>query len=335
MSSKQPGGRPARPRRGKQPVGRSGSAQPGAKKPGRFRPERGKAPQKHAARKEAARKEAAQRGEAGQHRNAQRERYQKRQQDRQAGTGPAVDVHVPDGVRLQKVLAQAGLGSRRACEQLIRDGHVTVEGQLISELGVRIDPTRQAVHVDGLRVVLDEHMVYLAVNKPEGVVSSMADPEGRPDLAEIVANYTERIFHVGRLDVESEGLILMTNDGELANRLTHPSYGVTKTYQVQVRGPVARDLGRRLKEGFELDDGPAHVDTFKLIDSIPGYALTEVTIHEGRNRIVRRLFDAAGYPVLRLVRTQFGPIRLGDQRQGTARNLTRVEVGQLMKAVEL
>ncbi|HET9657175.1 MAG TPA: pseudouridine synthase [Kineosporiaceae bacterium] len=246
-----------------------------------------------------------------------------------------MDVHDPDGVRLQKVLAQAGLGSRRACEELIAAGRVEVDGQRVTELGVRIDPKRNVVHVDGLRIQLDADLVYLALNKPRGVVSTMHDPEGRPCLGDYVANREARLFHVGRLDAETEGLILLTNDGELANRLAHPSYGVLKTYLAEIEGQVPRDLGKRLRAGVELEDGPAKVDSFRVVDAQPGKALVEVVLHEGRKHIVRRMLEAAGHPVLGLVRTQIGTLRLGDLRQGRTRNLNRVELGELMSLVDL
>ena len=249
-----------------------------------------------------------------------------------AAAEPAVDVHDPDGVRLQKVLAQAGVGSRRACEAMIEAGRVQVDGQVVRELGVRVDPQRQVVHVDGVRVQLDESLVYLALNKPAGVISTMHDPEGRPDLGGIAGPHQERLFHVGRLDTATEGLILLTNDGELANRLTHPSHEVAKTYLAEVPGPLPRDVGRRLRAGVELEDGPARVDSFRLVDSRPGHALVEVVLHEGRNHIVRRLFEAVGFPVIQLVRTQIGPIRLGDLRPGRTRVITGPELGALLAA---
>ena len=246
-----------------------------------------------------------------------------------------VDVHDPDGVRLQKVMAEAGVGSRRACEVMIADGRVQVDGQVVRELGVRIDPSRHTVHVDGMRLQLDTSRVYLAFNKPAGVVSTMKDESGRPSLADFVGERKERLFHVGRLDSDTEGLILLTNDGELAHRLQHPSYGVLKTYLAEIDGPVARDVGRRLREGVELDDGPVRVDSFKVVDSQPGKALVEVVLHEGRKHIVRRALDAVGYPVHRLVRTQVGPVRLGDLRQGRWRVLTSSETSQLFDAAGL
>lgn len=271
------------------------------------------------------------------HRSKRPTRRQRSQAQRtaQQNTSAANAVHQPDGVRLQKVLADAGLGSRRACEQLIADARVEVDGQIVTELGTRIDPETQTVHVDSMRIVTAPDRVYLAFNKPAGVVSTMDDPEGRPSLAEYLRDRPERLFHVGRLDAETEGLLLITNDGELSNRLTHPSYEIPKTYLAQVRGPVAKDVGARLREGIELDDGIARVDSFKLIDSTPGRALVELVLHEGRNRIVRRLLDAVGNPVDRLVRTHFGPIALAEQRQGKVRDLRSDEIGELMQAVGL
>ena len=248
---------------------------------------------------------------------------------------PQVDVHDPEGVRLQKLLAAAGVGSRRACENLITAGRVEVEGQVVTELGVRIDPDRQTVHVDGVRVQLDESRVYLAFNKPVGVVSTMSDDLGRVSLADYVGNRPERLFHVGRLDADTEGLLLLTNDGELAHRLQHPAYGVLKTYVAQIPGPVPRELGRRLREGVELEDGPVKVDSFKVVDSQPGRALVEVVLHEGRKHVVRRMLDEVGHPVLTLVRTQVGPIRLGGLKSGRTRKLSSDEVGKLYSAAGL
>lgn len=245
------------------------------------------------------------------------------------------DVHVPDGVRLQKVLATAGLGSRRACENLISAGRVEVDGVLVTELGVRIDPDKNVVHVDGLRIQLDQSLLTLALNKPLGVVSTMHDPDGRPTLAEYVADRPERLFHIGRLDADSEGLILLTNDGELANRLAHPKYEIPKTYLVHVEGRVPATLGAKLTQGIELEDGVAKVDKFRIVDSTPQATLVEVELHEGRNRIIRRMFAEAGYPVNQLVRTKIGPVRLGDLRPGRVRVLGQTELGTLMAAVDL
>ena len=244
---------------------------------------------------------------------------------------PKVDVHDPDGVRLQKLLASAGVGSRRACEQMITEGRVEVDGHVVSELGVRIN-SEQVVHVDGVRVTLDESRVYLAFNKPLNVVTSMNDDLGRIDIGDYFGDRKERLFHVGRLDSDTEGLLLLTNDGDLAHRLQHPKYGVLKTYLAQIRGPVPRDLGKRLREGIELEDGPVKVDSFRVVDHQPGKAIVEVVLHEGRKHIVRRMLAEAGFPVLSLVRTQIGPIRLGDTKPGKFRRLTKGEVGDLHTA---
>jgi 23S rRNA pseudouridine2605 synthase len=233
-------------------------------------------------------------------------------------------------VRLQKVLADAGIGSRRACEVMISQGRVSVDGHVVTELGVRVDPTRAVVRVDGMRLQLDTSRVYLALNKPRGVVSTMEDPQGRPCIGDIVGQRKERLFHVGRLDTDTEGLLLLTNDGELAHRLQHPSYGVLKTYLAEVPGPVPRDLGRRLRAGVELDDGLVTVDSFKLVDSSPGRALVELVLHEGRKHVVRRLLAEVGHPVRQLVRTKVGPVQLNDLVPGRTRALTREELGALM-----
>lgn len=266
-------------------------------------------------------------------RPSRRERAARQQPN--AGTGEVSDVHREDGVRLQKVLADAGLGSRRACESLISEGRVEVDGVVVRELGTRVDPESQAVHVDTLRITTQADRVYLALNKPAKVVTSMSDPEGRKTIADYLRDRPERLFYVGRLDYDTEGLLLLTNDGDLSNRLTHPSYEVPKTYLAQVRGPVPKDAGARLRDGIELEDGIAHADSFRLIDSTPGHALVELVLHSGRNRIVRRMLEAVGTPVERLVRTHFGPIALAEQRPGKLRTLRPHEVGELMKAVRL
>lgn len=246
-----------------------------------------------------------------------------------------VDVHHPEGVRLQKLLAAAGVGSRRVCEGLIAQGRVQVDGQIVTELGVRIDPKTQVVHVDGDRVSLDADRVYLAFNKPKGVVTTMNDELGRISVADYLGNREDRLYHVGRLDADTEGLLLLTNDGDLAHRLQHPAYGVLKTYLAQVPGPVPRDLGRRLREGVELEDGPVSVDSFKVVDSQPGRAIVEIVLHEGRKRVVRRLLEATGHPVISLVRTEVGPIRLADLKSGRTRNLNKAEVAALYRAAGL
>lgn len=239
-------------------------------------------------------------------------------------------------IRLQKVLAAAGVGSRRACEVLIAEGRVEVDGRTVREQGVRVDPASAVIKVDGLRVATGQAgLVYLAMNKPRGVVSTLNDPEGRPCIGDYVRGRKERLFHVGRLDVDTEGLILLTNDGELAHRLAHPSYGVLKTYLAEVQGPVARDVGRRLKAGVDLDDGPVAMDSFRLVGHSASRVMIEVQLHEGRKHVVRRALEEVGHPVDRLVRTHFGPVALADLRPGNVRALSEVEVGRLYADVGL
>ena len=236
---------------------------------------------------------------------------------------PGADADSPTaGVRLQKVLAAAGLGSRRHCETLIGEGRVEVDGEVVRRFGARVDTARQ-------------DLVYLALNKPPGVLSTMSDPRGRPTIADFIGDRQERLFHVGRLDYDTEGLLLLTNDGELAHRLAHPKYGVLKTYLADVAGPLARDLGRRLRAGITLDDGMAVVDRYRVVEQAGSRALVEITLHEGRKHIVRRLLAEAGHPVRRLVRTSVGPVRLGSLRPGSARSLTTAETGELYWAVGL
>ncbi|WP_370341664.1 pseudouridine synthase [Catenulispora sp. MAP5-51] len=239
-----------------------------------------------------------------------------------------------EGVRLQKVLAQAGVGSRRVSEDLIAAGRVEVNGEIVRHQGMRVDPETAVIRVDGMRISTAEGIVHFAFNKPVGVISAMDDPD-RPNLGDYVRGRNERLFHVGRLDVDTEGLILLTNDGELAHRLAHPSYEIRKVYRAQVYGTVPKDLGRRLREGVDLEDGLARVDHFRLLDSVGRNALVEITIHEGRNRIVRRIMDAVGLPVRGLVRTKFGPISLGDQKPERMRPLNKEEVGAIYKSVGL
>ncbi|MFV0427317.1 MAG: pseudouridine synthase [Beutenbergiaceae bacterium] len=246
-----------------------------------------------------------------------------------------MSVHDPGGIRLQKVLATAGYGSRRACEAIISAGRVSVNGERVRELGVRVDPRSAVIHVDGLRLQLEPGVVTLALHKPAGVYSTMADEQGRPDLSQYVADHVERLFHVGRLDAQTEGLLLLTNDGELAHRLTHPSYEVAKTYVANVEGHVAKGLGRRLAQGIELDDGPVSVDKFTVLEATPGASLVEITLHEGRNHIVRRLLEQVGHPVTRLLRTRLGPVRLGRLKPGRTRVIEGTELGRLMSAVSL
>ncbi|MFJ1796028.1 pseudouridine synthase [Kitasatospora griseola] len=247
--------------------------------------------------------------------------------------GPGKQVG-EEGERLQKVLARAGMGSRRACEELIAQGRVEVNGKLVVEQGLRVDPMKDEIKVDGLTVATQSYL-FFALNKPAGVVSTMEDPEGRQCLGDYVTNRETRLFHVGRLDTETEGIILLTNHGELAHRLTHPKYGVTKTYLAAIQGPIPRDLGKQLAKGVELEDGWARADSFKVISNVGKNYLVEVTLHEGRKHIVRRLLAEVGFPVEKLVRTAFGPISLGDQKSGWLRRLTNPEVGALMNEVGL
>ncbi|MFG1611595.1 pseudouridine synthase [Nonomuraea wenchangensis] len=244
-------------------------------------------------------------------------------------------TEVPDGVRLQKVLAQAGVASRRACEEMIGEGRVTVNGQVVRRFGAKVDPAKQVIHVDGKRIPTAPDLVYYALNKPIGVVSTMEDPQGRPCLADYVQELAPRLFHVGRLDTETEGLLLLTNDGELANRLTHPSYGVQKKYWAKVPGPIPRDLGRRLKQGIELEDGLARADSFAIVQEHAQQALVEIVLHEGRKHVVRRMLEEAGHRVIDLARIEFGPVKLGRTKPGTIRALSLKEVGELYAAVKL
>jgi 23S rRNA pseudouridine2605 synthase len=252
-------------------------------------------------------------------------------QGQQGQHGPG-DEH-PEGIRLQRVLAAAGVASRRAAEELIAEGRVEVDGEVVRVQGRRVDPQTAVIRVDGQRVATRADLVHLVLNKPVGVVSTMSDPHGRPCLGDYVAGRRERLFHVGRLDADTEGLILLTNDGELAHRLAHPSYEVAKTYVAEVPGPIPRDLGARLRAGVELEDGPVAVDGFKVVASAPGKAMVEVVLHEGRKHVVRRMLAEVGHPVLRLSRTRLGPVALGELRPGRTRVLTRQELGALYAAV--
>ncbi|PRX46204.1 23S rRNA pseudouridine2605 synthase [Prauserella shujinwangii] len=244
-----------------------------------------------------------------------------------------------EGVRLQKVLARAGVASRRAAEDLIAQGRVSVDGEVVRELGRRVDPDTAILHVDGMRVVLREDVVHLALNKPKGVHSTMSDEAGRPCVGDYVrqlkSSASTGLFHVGRLDADTEGLLLLTNDGELAHRLMHPSFGVLKTYLAEVDGTVSRGLGKQLRAGIELEDGPVRVDAFRVKDTRPGRTLVEVVLHEGRKHIVRRLLAEVGHPVRKLVRTAVDDVRLGTMKPGALRPLTRAEVGALYRAVGL
>jgi 23S rRNA pseudouridine2605 synthase len=239
-----------------------------------------------------------------------------------------------ESVRLQKVLAAAGVGSRRACEALIAEGRVRVDGAVVQEMGTRVDPATAVIHVDGNRINVRSDLVYLALNKPRGVLTTMSDDRGRPTVGDLVGDRPERLFHVGRLDADTEGLLLLTNDGNLAHRLMHPTFGVAKTYLATVPGPVSRETARRLLTGVELDDGPAKADAFRVVQTHGDRAIVELTLHEGRNRIVRRMLAAVGHPVERLVRTSVGAVRLGGQRAGTLRELTAAELAGLYRELD-
>lgn len=232
----------------------------------------------------------------------------------------------PPRERLQKALARAGLGSRRACEDLIADERVTVNGAVAS-LGDRVDPEADEVAVDGVVVGVRPGLVHYLLNKPAGVVTTADDPQGRPTVIELVPA-DPRVHPVGRLDLDTEGLLILTNEGELTHRLTHPSFGVDKEYLAEVEGAPSRGALRRLREGVELDDGltaPARV-------SLLGDHLLRITIHEGRNRQVRRMCDAIGHPVVRLVRTRIGPLTDRTLAPGEWRDLTGEEVHELRLA---
>lgn len=253
------------------------------------------------------------------------------------------DDHQPitnsgDGIRLQKVLAQAGVASRRMAEELIDMGRVEVNDKVVMVQGMRVDPDTDVIRVDGVRVRTNDELVYFILNKPLGVQSTMHDELGRPCIGDIVGEKLDagqRLFHVGRLDAATEGLLLLTNDGELANRLMHPKYEVSKTYMATVLGEADRKLIRLLKEGFELDDGVVRADSAQIIDVFQGKSLIRIELHEGRKHIVRRMLKAAGYPVQRLVRTKIHTVQLGEQTPGAIRALNDSELRSLYKVVEL
>ncbi|MDP4015324.1 MAG: pseudouridine synthase [Candidatus Nanopelagicales bacterium] len=238
------------------------------------------------------------------------------------------------GERLQKVLARAGLGSRRKCEALISQGRVFVNGQVVAVQGFRVPPGTTDVRVDGKPIPTSDNVIVLALNKPKGILSTMADDGGRPCVGDLVADREERLFHVGRLDADTTGLLLLTNDGELAHRLQHPSHGVSKTYRATVRGPVPASVRRSLTRGVELEDGPAVADSFQIVAQHGQQSIVEIRLHEGRNRIVRRMMAAVGHPVIELVRVSVGPVTLGGLRPGAFRKLTAAQVASLYAAAD-
>ncbi|HEU5487099.1 MAG TPA: pseudouridine synthase [Microlunatus sp.] len=245
-----------------------------------------------------------------------------------------------DLVRLQKVLAAAGLASRRAAEIMISEGRVEVNGRLVTEQGMRIDPDRDVVRVDGSRIPPPRRHLYLVLNKPRGYVSTMDDPEGRRNLSDLLAEsrlrvaHKERLFHVGRLDTDTEGLLLLTNDGELAHKLAHPSFRVAKIYLAEVEGVVSPATVKRLKQGVRLEDGWVNPDAVKIVSTAAERSMVRLVLSEGRNRIVRRTMEAVGHPVRRLSRTAIGPVRLGNLPLGQIRELTREELGALLDLVD-
>ena len=244
-------------------------------------------------------------------------------------------------IRLQKLLAQSGVASRRKCEELMLGGLVEVDGEVVTRLGTKVDPATAVIRVDGQRLPPISPHVYLVLNKPRGVVSTMSDPEGRRTLGDLVADRPERLFHVGRLDTDTTGLLLLTNDGDFAQRMAHPSYEVDKTYVAEVDGVVSKETVQALLAGVELDDGPVEVSRARVLQHSPkgskaeDRTIVEVVLHEGRNRIVRRLFDHLGHPVRKLTRTKVGPVELQQLPAGAMRDLTRDELGALLDHAKL
>ncbi len=238
-------------------------------------------------------------------------------------------------VRLQKLLAQSGVASRRKCEELMLEGHVEVDGEVVTRLGTKVDPSTAVIRVDGKRLPPASAHMYVVLNKPRGVVSTMSDPEGRRTLSDFVADRPERLFHVGRLDTDTDGLILLTNHGDFAHRMAHPSYEMDKTYVAEVSGVVSKATARRLLDGVTLEDGPVTVNAFRVVSTHKERSIVELVIHEGRNRIVRRLLDEVGHPVKRLTRTAIGPVTMSGLKTGEVRELTREELGTLLDAAGL
>ena len=238
-------------------------------------------------------------------------------------------------IRLQKLLAQSGVASRRKCEELMLAGLVEVDGEVVTRLGTKVDPTTAVIRVDGRRLPPVSAHVYLVLNKPRGVVSTMSDPEGRRTLSDFVGDRPERLFHVGRLDTDTEGLILLTNDGDFAQRVAHPSYELDKTYVAEVDGVLAKAVVARLREGVTLDDRPVEVSSARIVSTAKDRSILELVIHEGRNHIVRRLLDEVGHPVRRLTRTAIGPVLLRGLGTGELRELTLDELGVLLDAAKL
>lgn len=239
-------------------------------------------------------------------------------------------------IRLNKIIADAGVASRRGADQLILDGRVSVDGYVVIELGSKFDPQINKIQVDGESLNLKKSNTYIAFNKPDGVISTMSDPEGRENLGDYFKDRKDRLFHVGRLDKDSEGLILLTNDGELAHRATHPSYGLEKRYLVEIEGEYSKATSDQLIQGVRLEDGLARALKVIIIRSISkNHHWVEITIHEGRYHIIRRLIEALGMRVLRLIRIDFGPINLGDMKVGRHRVLNESEVINLFNLLKI
>ena len=239
-------------------------------------------------------------------------------------------------VRLHKLLARSGVASRRKCEELMLEGEVTVDGEVVTRLGTKVDPLTAVIRVSGQRLPPVSPHVYLVLYKPTGVVSTMSDPHGRPTISDLVADRPERLFHVGRLDTDTAGLLLLTNDGEFAQRMAHPSYEVDKTYVAEVDGRVSKATVEQLLAGVELDDGPVTVSAAHVVgQGVQDRSIIELVIHEGRNRIVRRLLDHVGHPVRKLTRIAIGPIQLTGMKSGEIRDLTNDELGALLDAAKL
>jgi len=253
-------------------------------------------------------------------------------------TTPDLDRDEDGLVRLHKLLARAGVASRRKCEELMLAGEVTVHDQVVTRLGTKVDPTTAVIRVSGMRLPPMSPNVYLALNKPVGVTSTMADPHADRTLSDLVADRPERLFHVGRLDTDTAGLLLLTNDGEFAQRMAHPSYEVDKTYVAAVDGVVQQRTLQQLLAGVTLEDGPVTVASVKLVGghgTARDGSIVELVIHEGRNRIVRRLLDHVGHPVRKLTRTAIGPVQLTGLKVGALRELTGDELGALLDAASL
>ena len=239
-------------------------------------------------------------------------------------------------IRLQKFLADSGVASRRKSEEIILAGRVRVDGKVIRELGTKVDPEISKVEVDGQAISITKTKSYIAFYKPRGILSTMSDPDSRPSLGDYFGGAESRLFHIGRLDKESEGLILLSNDGELAHRATHPSYGLRKKYLVEVEGELEKGQEERVISGVDLEDGLVKADSLKKIrKTSKESSWYEISIHEGRYQIVRRLFEELGHPVLQLIRTEFGPILLGELKAGRSRHLNQVEIEKLYKVLSI